>query len=158
MTCLISWLVHQGRIQGGFEGFVRTPPGWWVTLHNHATCGKTSKLIVFLVLASAISCNLQFCSSFLLFTHALSSQQADCSQPGIGPSGWTSCLGGLSAVNRRMQNCNPVVCRQKSLENLMLGEGGGGGFVDSQTSRSLDLFLSLVNTELQSCRLQTKNS
>ena len=67
--------------------------------------------------------------------------------------------GGLSAVNRRMQNCNPVVCRQKSLENLMLGEGGGGGgFVDSQTSRSLDSFLSLVDTELQSSRLHTKNS
>ena len=35
---------------------------------------------------------------------------------------------------------------------------GGGAFVDSQTSRSLDSFLSLVDTELQSSRLQTKNS
>ena len=43
----------------------------------------------------------------------------------------------------------------------MLGEGGGGGggFVDSQTSRSLDSFLSLVaDTELQSSRMQTKNN
>ena len=38
------------------------------------------------------------------------------------------------------------------------GGGGGGGFVDSRTSRSLDSFLSLVDTELQSSRLQTKNS
>ena len=38
------------------------------------------------------------------------------------------------------------------------GGGGGGGFVDSQTSRSLNSFLSLVDTELQSSRLQTKNS
>ena len=39
----------------------------------------------------------------------------------------------------------------------MSGEGRGG-FVDSQTSRSLDLFLSLADAELQSSRSQTKNS
>ena len=41
----------------------------------------------------------------------------------------------------------------------MLGEGGGGGgFVDSRTSRSLDSLPSLADTELQSSRLQTENS
>ena len=36
------------------------------------------------------------------------------------------------------------------------GGGGGGGFVDSQTSRSLDSFLSLADTELRPvvCRLR----
>ena len=38
------------------------------------------------------------------------------------------------------------------------GGGGGGGFVNSQTYRSLDSFLSLADTELQSSRSQTKNS
>ena len=104
----ISFNIFQGRIQGGFEGFVRTPPGWWVILHHHATCGQTSKRIVFP--ASATSYNLQFCPR-LLFTQALSRQQADWCQPGIGPSGWTSCSRGLSAVNRRIQNYSPVVRR-----------------------------------------------
>ena len=106
-------LVQQGRIQGGFEGFVRTPPGWWVILHHHATCGQTSKQIVFP--ASATSCNLPFCPR-LLFPQALSTQHADWCQPGIGPSGWTSYLRGLSAVNRRIQK-------------YRRGGGGGGSLI-----------------------------
>ena len=46
-----------------------------------------------------------------------------------------------------------------------MGGGGGGGVVRGdwwlnlkRTSRSLSLFLSLSDTELQSSRLQTKNS
>ena len=49
-------------------------------------------------------------------------------------------------MNRRIQNYSRG------------GGGGGGGFVDSQTSGSLDSFLSLADTELQSSRSQTKNS
>ena len=110
---LSQWVYNglQGRIQGGFEGFVRTPPGWWVILHHHATCGHTSKRIVFP--ASATSCNLQFCP-LLLFPQALSRQQADWCQPGVGPSRWTSCSRRFSAVNRRIQNYSR-------------GGGGGGG-------------------------------
>ena len=124
----------QGRIQGGFEGFVRTPPGWWVILHHHATCGQTSKGIVFP--ASATSCNLQF-SPRLLFPQALSRQQADWCHPGIGPSEWTSCSRELSAVNRRIQNYS---------------RGGVRWF---SNLRSLDSFLSLADTELRPvvCRL-----
>ena len=114
------------------------PPAWWVILHHHATCGQTSKRIVFP--ASTTSCNLQFCPR-LLFPQALSRQQADWCQPGIGPSGWTSCSRGLSAVNRRIRNYS---------------REGGGGVVDSQTSRSLDSFLSLADTEWRPvvCRLR----
>ena len=116
------------------------PPGWWVILHHHATCGQTSKRIVFP--ASATSCNLQLLYPCLLFPQAQSRQQADWCRPGVGPSGWTSCSRGLSAVNRQIQNYS---------------RGGGGGGVYSQTSRSLDSFLSLADTELRPvvCRLRT---
>ena len=64
--------------------------------------------------------------------------------------------GGLSAVNRRIQNYSPVVRRLRIAwkTRSVLGEGGGGGgggggFVDSQTSRSLDSFLSLADTGLR---------
>ena len=108
----------QGRIQGGFEGFVR----WWVILHHHATCGQTSKLFFFP--ASAPSCNLQFCPR-LLFPQPLSRQQADWCQPGVGPSGCTSCSRGLSAVNQRIQNYSPVVPRLRIAWKTwsLLGEG-----------------------------------
>ena len=103
-----SLMSTRGGSRGGFEGFVRTPPSWWVILHHHATCGQTSKLVVFP--ASTTSCNLQFCPR-LLFPKALSRQQADWCQPGVGPSGWTFCSRGLSAVNQRIQNYSLVVRR-----------------------------------------------
>ena len=42
-----------------------------------------------------------------------------------------------------------IICREPADTELQSSEGGGGGFVDSQTSRSLDSFLSLVDTELR---------
>ena len=52
-----------------------------------------------------------------------------------------------------------IICREPAdteLQSRGGGGGGGGGFVDSQTSRSLDSFLSLADTELRPvvCRLR----
>ena len=50
-----------------------------------------------------------------------------------------------------------IICREPADTELQSRGGGGGGFVDSQTSRSLDSFLSLADTELRPfvCRLRT---
>ena len=48
-----------------------------------------------------------------------------------------------------------IICRERANTELQ-SRGGGGGVVDSQTSRSLDSFLSLADTELRPvvCRLR----
>ena len=109
-----------------------TPPGWWVTLHHHATCGQNIKTNCFSLPRPPV---LLFPKTFWVDNRVIGVSR------GIGASGWTSCLTGLAAVNRRIQNYNPVVCRLRiAWKNLKFVRwcGGGGGVVDSQTSRSLD--------------------
>ena len=75
----------RGGSRGGSRGSSEPPLAGesFCTTILHATCGQTSKRIVFP--ASATSCNLQFCPR-LLFLQALSRQQADWCQPGVGQS------------------------------------------------------------------------